>query len=232
MADHRRARRVMLVKQGPGTLTILQTTPEPLEGSPGEDDYGPITIAPPARWRSTLPPGSQDRPCIQPHSSGGIAGAAGTQINILGAGIVGNEFLGSTWTNNLASMNIASGSTFDLRGNSIIVDALTGSGTVENTFSSSNQMTVGVNGGNGTFSGNITSGAGATIVLVKAGAGNQTLSGAGITYTGATTVSAGTLTLQDTYCLRFDRNGGFRGDIEPLIAASLPGQEIKRVLLV
>jgi autotransporter-associated beta strand protein len=102
------------------------------------------------------------------------------------------------WTNNNASMNIASGATFDIwDGQGVTIDALNGSGTVDkghpdmNTF----MLTLGVAGGSGTFSGTIqnTSGAGA-IALVKTGSGTQTLSGT-LSYSGNTTVQEGILSI-------------------------------------
>jgi autotransporter-associated beta strand protein len=82
-------------------------------------------------------------------------------------------------------------------GYSITIGALNGSGNVYNTGSGSNQtttFTVGNTGNLGSFSGVIHNGAWGSqkTALTKAGAGTQQLSGAN-TYTGSTTVSAGTL---------------------------------------
>ena len=110
------------------------------------------------------------------------------------------------WTSNNASLNVASGATFDIwDGLEVTIDALNGSGTVDkghpdpNTF----MLTLGVAGGSGTFSGTIqnTSGAGA-IALTKTGSGTQTLSGIN-TYTGNTTVEDGTLSIPSGGSLRF-----------------------------
>jgi autotransporter-associated beta strand protein len=110
------------------------------------------------------------------------------------------------WTSNNASLNVASGATFDIwDGLEVRIDALTGSGTVvkghpdPNTFI----LTLGVANGSGTFSGTIqnTSGAGA-IALTKVGSGAQTLSGAN-TYNGNTTVEDGTLSIPSGGSLRF-----------------------------
>ena len=110
------------------------------------------------------------------------------------------------WTTNNASLNIASGATFDIwDGLEVRIDALTGSGTVvkghpdPNTF----MLTLGVANGSGTFSGSIqnTSGAGA-IALTKTGSGSQTLSGTN-SYNGNTTVEDGTLSIPSGGSLRF-----------------------------
>ncbi len=110
------------------------------------------------------------------------------------------------WTANNASLNIASGATFDIwDGLEVRVDALNGSGTVTkghpdpNTFS----LTVGVAGGSGTFSGAIQNTSGAGIVAItKVGSGTQTLSGVN-TYIGNTSVVDGGLNITSTGSLRF-----------------------------
>jgi|GEM_PF-4987506 len=76
------------------------------------------------------------------------------------------------------------------------INALTGSGTAQIIAGFSATLSVGNSGGSGTFSGVITDGA-ASLGLAKEGAGTQTLSGAN-SYTGTTTVSAGTLTARNS----------------------------------
>jgi len=95
-----------------------------------------------------------------------------------------------------APMAVAGGATFDLNSRNQTVDALTGSGTVDNTSTSgSSTLTVGHNNGSGTFSGVLqNSGSGQTLGLTKAGTGTQTLNNAS-TYSGYTTISGGTLAL-------------------------------------
>jgi autotransporter-associated beta strand protein len=110
------------------------------------------------------------------------------------------------WTTNQASMNIASGATFDIwDGQAVTIDALNGSGTVDKVHPdpATFMLNIGVAGGSGTFSGTIqnTSGAGA-IALTKVGTGNQTLSGPN-TYTGNTSVEEGTLSIAPGGSLRF-----------------------------
>jgi autotransporter-associated beta strand protein len=102
------------------------------------------------------------------------------------------------WTTNLADMNIASGATLDVwDGQDVIIDALTGSGTVDKLHggNSPRLLKVGVDNGTGTFSGTITN-TGGQITLTKAGTGTQTLTGAN-SYAGDTTITVGTLQIGD-----------------------------------
>ena len=108
------------------------------------------------------------------------------------------------WTTNLADMNIASGATFDVwDGQDVIIDALSGSGTVDKLHpgNSPRLLKVGVDNGSGTFSGTIAN-TGGQLALVKSGSGTQTLSGTS-TYTGNTTVEDGTLSIALGGSLRF-----------------------------
>jgi autotransporter-associated beta strand protein len=140
----------------------------------------------------------------------GIGDTPGRSINIsLGSGglvdiqsgaFVNGGWGGGVWTSNLADMNIASGSVFDVwdGSNNIRVDALTGAGSVQNGSNSPTlrSFTFGVDGGSGTFSGVIGGGTGRAgnnrISLTKEGTGTQILSGNN-TYTGTTTIAQGTL---------------------------------------
>jgi autotransporter-associated beta strand protein len=101
---------------------------------------------------------------------------------------------GAVWTNNKASMNLAGGGTFDVwQGNPVIIDALTGSGLINATLNTNEHqyLTLGVNNGSGTFTGQITSGS-APLFVTKIGNGTQTLTGTN-TYNRTTTISGGTL---------------------------------------
>jgi CSLREA domain-containing protein len=95
--------------------------------------------------------------------------------------------------NALPNSDVTDNGTLDLAGNSIVIGALMGSGTVTSSVAGTPTLSVGNTGNNGTFSGVIQNGSG-TLALTKAGAGTETLTGAN-TYSGTTTISAGTLQL-------------------------------------
>jgi autotransporter-associated beta strand protein len=91
-----------------------------------------------------------------------------------------------------SNVTIASAGRFRLWANGVI-NGLNGSGKVEPWKDGSVSLTLGANGGNGTFSGSIVdNNDGGRMALVKNGTGSQILSGVN-SYTGATTVNAGTL---------------------------------------
>ncbi len=109
----------------------------------------------------------------------------------------GNTYTGPTTVNggmlnaqitNDAALTIAGGATYQMSFASS-VGSLSGAGNVHLINDS---LTVGSNDASTTFSGNISEDLGANAGLVKTGAGALTLTGAG-TYTGPTTVNAGTL---------------------------------------
>ena len=103
-------------------------------------------------------------------------------------------FAGAVWTNNLASMSVAGGGALDVwDGNPVIIDALTGSGTIFTHYGPTGprSLTLGVNNGSGTFTGQINSST-PTLSITKSGSGTQTLSGTNA-YNGTTTISGGTL---------------------------------------
>ncbi len=96
------------------------------------------------------------------------------------------------WSNNKASINVEG--TLNLwDGQEAYVDALNGSGSVENGHGgvTGKGLTVGVNGGSGTFGG-VFSSANGPRSLTKNGAGAQVLTGVN-TYSGSTIVNGGTL---------------------------------------
>ena len=104
---------------------------------------------------------------------GGTAGRA-TRLNTATAGSAA-----ATWS-------VSSGHTLQIAGVSVQLGTLTGAGSVASSTGAST-----VNAGAGNFTGTLLDGAG-TLALTKVGAGALTLTGFN-SYTGATTVSGGTL---------------------------------------
>ena len=95
-----------------------------------------------------------------------------------------------------STSDVADNATLDLHGFSDAIGALTGNGIVTSSTAGAITLTVGSNNNSGTFTGNIQNGS-ATVSLTKAGNGTEILSGNN-TYTGATTINAGTLKLGST----------------------------------
>ena len=123
-----------------------------------------------------------------PKSVGLSQGAA--LIDVEGGTLQLSSGAAQNWTNNQASLKVASGATFDLWDcPAVYVNALAGSGTVVlGEFGDTPTLYVGVAGGSGVFSGLIRNGGS----LTKNGSGSETLTGNN-TYAGQTTVNAGTL---------------------------------------
>ena len=121
---------------------------------------------------------------------------AGGVIDVEAGTLQGSNSYNGVYTQNLGSLNIAAGATFNGEEGTIIVDALTGAGTLKGGYNGTSSTTIGVNNGSGTFTGIIRDSGdlGGTLALIKAGTGTQTLTGAN-TYTGGTTIKAGTLAL-------------------------------------
>jgi fibronectin-binding autotransporter adhesin len=102
--------------------------------------------------------------------------------------------MGAGATSGSMTLNIASGATFDDRYNStLVIDKLTGAGTLSHSYTDNLTVSIGNNNGSSTFSGVIQS-PGAAMGLIKNGVGTLTLAGAD-SYTGGTTVNAGRLVL-------------------------------------
>jgi filamentous hemagglutinin family protein len=127
---------------------------------------------------------------------------AGSLIDVQQGTLTGAANANDIWTNNRSSLNVAGGAIFAGVEGNIMVDALTGAGTITSGFAGyAYGLTVGVNGGSGTFSGSIQNSHSQNANLTKIGAGTQTLSGAN-TLTGVTTVNAGTLALGNVNALQ------------------------------
>ena len=131
--------------------------------------------------------------------------SSGAIIDVEAGTLVGSSSNQANWAGNSASLNIALSAIFntvEAGGSSspfptFNIDALTGSGTFQGGYAPQGVSTahIGVANGSGAFSGVIQDNTGVgTLALNKMGSGTETLSGAN-TYTGATTISAGTLKL-------------------------------------
>lgn len=118
--------------------------------------------------------------------------SAGTQawLKLGNSGVIpngsgkGNVIINAAWLGLL-----------DLNGKTQTINGLSGDGTVS-TGTGTGTLTIGNNNATSTFNGVIQNGSG-TVVIAKTGTGTLTLGGAN-TYTGATTISAGTLALSAT----------------------------------
>lgn len=98
-----------------------------------------------------------------------------------------------------SALQVTANSTVQLNSYSSEVAALSGAGTVENANATGATLTVGGNNSSFTFSGTLKDGTGSgALSLTKTGSGTMTLSGAN-TYTGATTISAGTLRINGNH---------------------------------
>ena len=110
-----------------------------------------------------------------------------------------------TWTNNMASLQIDAGASFDpWDGNAAIFDALLGSGSIYRSGYGAGfnaVVTIGINNGSGVFSGSIQDGFGTT-AITKTGTGTETFSGNN-TYTGATIINGGKLKITNNNGLGF-----------------------------
>ncbi|PUE10843.1 hypothetical protein B9Z51_00355 [Limnohabitans sp. T6-5] len=122
-----------------------------------------------------------------------VFGMSGGLIDVQAGTLIGANFGNEVWTNNKASLNVATGATFVGAEGAIFVDALTGGGAVTSGYAGyAYNLTVGVNNGSGTFSGVIQDANGVAAKLSKTGTGTQILTGTN-TYTGVTTISDGVL---------------------------------------
>ncbi|HPP51673.1 MAG TPA: autotransporter-associated beta strand repeat-containing protein, partial [Thermoguttaceae bacterium] len=96
-----------------------------------------------------------------------------------------------------SNVTVASGATLRIWGKSEAINGLNGAGTVQVEYGTTpltGTLTVGAANGSGSFSGTLRDAGTGVLALVKAGSGTQTLSGNN-TYTGTTTIRAGTLLL-------------------------------------
>jgi hypothetical protein len=96
-------------------------------------------------------------------------------------------------TSALNNQSLTANGTVNVNGSILKVGPLSGTGTVTTTETGARDLDINMVAVNANFNGSITDGSG-TLSLLKSGSGNQTLNGAN-TYTGATTINAGGLTL-------------------------------------
>jgi fibronectin-binding autotransporter adhesin len=137
--------------------------------------------------------------------------SGGAKIDVEAGVMYGSSNYQVNWSNNNASLNIASGAIFDAaEGGSNSSDqfnALTGAGTLKGGWTGNTNATatviIGVAGGGGTFSGPITDNANGRLAISKSGSGTEIFTGTD-TYTGGTTINAGALQVG---------NGGTSGSI-------------------
>ncbi|MGJ8644342.1 MAG: beta strand repeat-containing protein [Luteolibacter sp.] len=137
---------------------------------------------------------------------------SGTLFDIQEGLIRAGNNINEVWTNNLSDLNLATGTVLIARLSNARFDELTGLGTVQwgTTLESSDtngivEFTLGVDNGTNTFDGLLQNNSDDVLRpghFVKVGTGAQTLTGLN-TYTGNTTVEAGTLTLTDTSSMAF-----------------------------
>ncbi len=120
-----------------------------------------------------------------------------------------NTYTGITTINNGATLKLGAAGvmvnsatlviagTLNMAGYSAAVGSITGAGTITSSASGNLSLTVGANGTTTEFSGLLANGLATSLALIKIGGGRLTLSGAN-TYTGSTTINAGTLTVSST----------------------------------
>ena len=118
---------------------------------------------------------------------------SGGLIDISSGTLVGGSYADDIWTNNLASLNVDSGATFQGVEANVRVDALTGAGNIRSGWNGAGyqEFTFGVDDGSGLFSG-VLGNSFATGNFVKTGSGTQILSGNN-TFTGTMAIEGGRL---------------------------------------
>jgi autotransporter-associated beta strand protein len=102
-------------------------------------------------------------------------------------------------------VSILAAGTLDLNGQSDIINGLNGSGIIDTVAGGSPTLTIGNNNDNGAFSGVIQNSTGGTLAITKAGNGTELLTATN-TYSGPTTINAGTIKLGNAAALTTNAN--------------------------
>ncbi len=125
--------------------------------------------------------------------------APGALIDVQEGIFTAGSFANESWAGNLSDLHVAAGATFNTVEANVRVNKITGSGTIATGLAGAGyqNLTIGVDNGSSSFGGVVTDSL-APGNLVKTGTGTITLSGAS-TYTGRTTVEAGTLSLAQAF---------------------------------
>jgi autotransporter-associated beta strand protein len=203
---------IVVANQGSGTSSIGSTTFN--VGAVPTLYAGTLTL----NKATTLTAGNSDRTTYTNVLSGNVGtltvtGGARTTLQANNT-FVGNVAITGTGTTlqvgtagdqipDASNLDVGAGTTFTLNADGEAINALTGSGTIQNIVGA-NTLTIGSAGGGGTFSGTFNNGSGA-LSVTKTGAGTQVFAGTGSTNNGAT----GLLRVQQG---QLDVGGGFTGD--------------------
>lgn len=172
---------------GTGTMTLNRATT--LDGSAITNGNGYYLSSRTFAGTGTLHfAGAAGKRFILLNSSSAFTGDITIQSGILEPRNTLNTTTGS-------NMTVASGAELRTDGN-LTVNALNGAGTVQAVNFSPSTLTVGQNGGSGSFTG-ILRNNGQVLSLIKSGSGTQILSGSN-SYTGTTNVNNGLLVVEGT----------------------------------
>ena len=127
---------------------------------------------------------------------GTFALGTGALIDVQGGTFTGGSNGNENWTNNKASLHIASGAIFDGVEANVRIDRLTGTGTLKTGYNGAGytRLTLGVDNGTSTFDGTIANSS-STGILHKEGTGTITLAGSS-TFTGNVGIALGILRIQ------------------------------------
>ena len=206
------ANNIVVSASGSGTATIGSTGTA--GGGFGTIFSGTVTLNRPTTMQGTDP----DRTTFTNVISGNVGtltvtGGARTtweanntfvgNVVVTGSGTVLQVGEAGNQIPDASNVDLGAGTSLWLNNDGEAINALTGSGTVQNIVGA-NTLTMGANDGGGTFTGTLNNGSGA-LSLTKTGGGTQTIAGSGGTNNNASgllTVSGGQL----------DVGAGFAGD--------------------